>query len=97
MSIGRVRSVRDIPYEIKPDTSYHPALIDSAIQRIRQTKIGERLSEALGYCVSDKVWAVIVEDEGRPLYIAQNLAHSKTAVHYRRVLCVPFNGTSDLV
>lgn len=96
MSIGRVRSVRDIPYVINADTSYHPAFIEGAIERIRKhvpSKAGARLSEALEYCVSETVWAVIVEDNGKPLYVAKNLGLSKTSLPYRRVLCVSFHDT----
>jgi len=93
--IGRVRSIHDIPYEIKPNTAYHPALREGAIERIRTKspvkEVGERLSEALEYYVSDTVWAVIIEDKGRPLYVAQNLALARTTFPYRRVLCVPLN------
>jgi len=96
MSIGRVRSVRDIPYVINADTAYHPAFIEGAIERIRKNtpgKAGPRLSEALEYCVSETVWAVVVEDNGKPLYVAKNLGLSKTSLPYRRVLCVSFHDT----
>ena len=96
MSIGRVRSVRDIPYVINADTTYHPAFIEGAIERIRKyaTNNAEaRLSEALEYCVSETVWAVVVEDKGKPLYVAKNLGLSKTTLPYRRVLCVAFHDT----
>lgn len=99
--IGRVRSIHDIPYEIKPNTAFHPALREGAIERIRTKspikEIGERLSEALEYYVSDTVWAVIIEDQGRPLYVAQNLALSRTTLPYRRVLCVQLNDTYSQV
>jgi hypothetical protein len=97
MSIGRVRSVRDIPYVINADTAYHPAFIVGAIERVRKqlpSKAGARLSEALEYCVSETVWAVVVEDNGKPLYVAKNLALAKTSLPYRRVLCVSFHDTS---
>ena len=90
--------MRDIPYDIRPDTAYHPAFADGAIARIRtQSTYGERMSEALSYVVAEKVWAVIIEEEGIPLYIAQNLAFTQTSLPYRRVLCVPFHGTSTPV
>ena len=95
-------SVRDIPYYMAPNTSYHPVNVNSAIRRITEdffTKARDAmkvypvtlellLSTVLSSNKAKSVWAIVFEYRGQPFYIVRNLAHTNTTLPYRRVLVV---------
>jgi len=92
MVYSRVLSIRDIDYDIIPNTCYHPALITSAIQRIRARDLTNELNTIMSDVMSRpeaaKVWAVVIKKNNSPPYVLKNLALSKTSLAYRRVLQV---------
>lgn len=92
---SRVLSVRDIAYEIIPNTGYHPAFLTGTRRRIQlnmSTKeIETLLLEVMDIPAYSKVWAVVIEKNNNPVYVMKNLALSRTSLPYRRVLCVKLN------
>ena len=98
----QVLSIRDIPYEIVPNTAFHPLLLEGAISRIRtnfqqiseftsqnfQEKLDLYLSKILKNPKLSHVWALIFEFRQEPIYVVRNLAHTNTTLLYRRVLVV---------
>jgi len=97
-----IRSIRDISYEFRPNTSFHPLLLDSAKLRIRKEfqqtlpLISEHLKHELDTILNSvlespklrQVWAAVLQYCGMPLMTIRNLAHTNTTLPYRRVLVV---------
>jgi hypothetical protein len=97
-----IRSIRDIPYEFLPTTSFHPAFLEGARPRIlnefrkmlplisvsmKQT-LESILSNVLDSPKLRHVWAATLEYRGMPLFTIRNLLHTNTTLPYRRVLVV---------
>ena len=101
-SIDHVLSIRDISYEIIPNTAFHPILLEGAIPRIRadfqmiSKFTSPNFQEKLDHCLATilknpklaHVWALIIEFRQEPIYVVRNLAHTNTTLLYRRVLLV---------
>jgi hypothetical protein len=88
----RVLSVRDIDYEITPDTSFHPVCRNTALQRIgaavssRIPYTYDVLKDTLERALARNVWGVVLEQNHRPLYVIQNLANSNISRNFQRVV-----------
>lgn len=101
----QVLSIRDISYEIVPNTAFHPLLLEGAIPRIRanvqqisefdspyfQENLDHHLGKILKNPKLKHVWALILEYRQEPIYVVRNLAHTNTTLLYRRVLVVNLN------
>ena len=92
---SRVLSVRDIAYEIIPNTGYHPAFLTGTRRRIQTNmslkEVEKRLLDVMNIPAYSKVWAVVIEENDKPVYVMKNLALSRTSLPYRRVLRVKIN------
>ena len=98
----QVLSIRDISYEIVPNTAFHPLFLQGAISRICanvqqiseftspnfQGKLDHYLAKILKNPTLTHVWALILEFRQEPIYVVRNLAHTNTTLLYRRVLVV---------
>jgi hypothetical protein len=88
---SRVLSVRDIAYEIIPNTGYHPAFLTGTRRRMQMSMSANQLAtllDVMNIPAYSKVWAIVVEKNGNPVYVMKNLALSRTSLPYRRVLRV---------
>jgi hypothetical protein len=91
-----VLSIRDIPYQIVPNTAFHPLLLEGAISRIRKEfqlpNVQQELDQILEIIFKNPklkhVWALIFEYRQEPIYVVRNLLHTNTTLLYRRVLVV---------
>lgn len=98
----QVLSIRDIPYEIVPNTAFHPLLLEGAMSRICkdfqtisdfaspnfQEMLDYHLPKILKNPKLRHVWALILEFRQEPVYVVRNLLHTNTTLLYRRVLVV---------
>ena len=91
MSISSVVSVRDIPYVIQTNAVYHSATTTASAERLL-TASTARISRAIQYALQQpaakRVWGIIVETDGQPMFVLQNTQHSLVPLVYRRVLRV---------
>jgi hypothetical protein len=94
----RVVSIRDLPYPISPPTCYHPAFLKGAIKRLtddrRYTHMNARphllaaIRHVLSHPAAKRTWGVLVERDGEPIFVAQNLGCDGTSLTFRRFLRV---------
>ena len=92
---ARVVSVRDFDYVIPVHSSYHPAFKAAAKKRI--TKMFPHLQKALKQAFDNRAaksaWGILIEDDGQPVCVVQNLSCVVKNQSYRRVLRVNLNDT----
>lgn len=88
---SRVLSIRDISYELKPFTSFHPSMVKASIRRICK-EFNYECKTIIGHTLrsnaANRVWAVVFEYKGEPTMIMRNLAFTHVKMPYRRVLRV---------
>jgi len=87
----RVISVRDVNYEIVADAVYHSAFLSAAIRRITsKSNFDESLAKTIEYSMlqdsAKRVYAIVIENEGTPVFTLCNVSHSLTSVGFRRIL-----------
>jgi hypothetical protein len=92
---AHVVSVRDFDYVIPVHSSYHPAFKAAAKKRI--TKMYPHLRKALKQAFDNRAaksaWGILIEDDGQPVCVVQNLACVVKNQSYRRLLRVNLNDT----
>ena len=90
-SATSIVSIRDLPYFIQTDAVYHSATTKASAQRLL-TASTARISRAIQYALQQpaakRVWGIIVESDGQPMFVLQNTQHSLVPLVYRRVLRV---------
>jgi hypothetical protein len=86
-----ILSVRDIAYELYPDTCYHSLMKDAAktriLNRIQNIDLQKRVRYALEHQRANSVWGIMVDSENGP-YVIQNLKYAHVSPAFRRVLRV---------
>lgn len=90
---ARVVSVRDFDYVIPVHSSYHPAFKTAAKKRITQNfpHLQKALKQAFENRAFKSVWGILIEDDGQPVCVVQNLACVVKNQSYRRLLRVNLN------
>jgi hypothetical protein len=97
----RVVCISSLDYELNADTAFHPSLFLAAQTRIYNTlmKTDSRtafiVKRALGHSAAKRVWAIVVEEAGVPVYVIRNLTFIGTNYPYRRVLLVNCDDISE--
>ena len=90
-SAASIVSIRDLPYFIQTDAVYHSATTKASAERLL-TASTARISRAIQYALQQpaakRVWGIIVESDGQPMFVLQNTQHSLVPLVYRRVLRV---------
>jgi hypothetical protein len=97
---ARVVSIKALDYELVPNNTFHPSLYPAACSRIteqfanqyashpRVKKLTKILTHVLAHPACPKVWAIVLEEDGNPLYVIRNLKFTGTALAFRRVFRV---------
>ncbi len=92
MSLSRVVCLRDIDYELTPDSAFHPLFLDAAKERIsvdlsaRIPCSYESIKPNLDFAMNRDVWGIVVEHKYKPLYVIQNLAFTAVHRNFQRVV-----------
>jgi len=84
-------SYADLPYDIQTDAVYHTSFRRAASDRIVNQLTGEVASgvrHALAVNGSRGVWAIVIENDGQPMYVVQNMKYTLQEPSQRRVLRV---------
>jgi len=84
----------ELPYPIETNGVYHSSFRRAASERLGNTVSGpaaSALQRALSVPNSKRAWAIVIENDGQPMYVVQNMKHSFQAEDQRRVLrvCLP--------
>jgi hypothetical protein len=92
MSLPQSISYTDLPYEL-PDTNavYHSAFRRASAERIINQVSGPvatALRRAFAVNGSKTAWAIVIENDGQPMYVVQNMKYTLTLETQRRVLRV---------
>ena len=89
----RVISIQDIPYLLTPSSSYHPAFMKGAQNRL-QSWTGTNpvyraaLAHAFRRVAARTAWAIVFELDSQPLLVLRNLGSPPTSLTFRRILHV---------
>ena len=84
-------SYTDLPYDIQTNAVYHTSFRRAASDRLANELTGEVASgvrHALAVNGSRGVWAIVVENDGQPMYVVQNMRYTLQPHHQRRILRV---------
>jgi len=84
----RVLSVLDLHYDIQVENFYFPALAAGAKKRLVKTypTHADAIRHALSLKSAKHVWAIVLEQDNKPLFVAQNLSCPVREMNFRRVL-----------
>lgn len=84
----RVRSIRDLDYELHAHNFYHPAFHTASLMRLQSLypSLGDLLKHMLRSESSVRVWAIVIESQRSPALVLRNLLHTRTTLAFRRVL-----------
>lgn len=97
---ARVVSIKALDYELVSNACFHPSLYTAACARISEQfakthaahpsvkKLTKILEHTLANPACKKVWAIVIEEEGNPLYVIRNLKYTGTTLAFRRVFRV---------
>jgi NAD-dependent oxidoreductase involved in siderophore biosynthesis len=90
---ARVQSILDFNYELTIDSSFYPLFKNAARKRLQNTfpNAARAIQQAFRNRAVTRVWGIVIENEGQPLYVVQNLACKVTNQSYRRVLRINMN------
>jgi hypothetical protein len=84
-------SYTELPYEITTDAVYHSSFRPAASARLTNQLSGPvatAVRHALSVNASRQVWAIVIENDGQPMYVVQNMKYTLTPDNHRRVLRV---------
>jgi len=84
-------SYNDLPYDIQTNAVYHSACRRAASDRLTNQLAGPVASgvrHALAVNGSRGVWAIVIENDGQPMYVVQNTKYTLQEIHQRRILRV---------
>jgi len=93
---GRVISVQDIPYALSPSSAYHPLCKTAALKRLsaHYPNLAAPLAAAFSRKAHRSSWGIVLEKDGQPLLVVQNLARVVRNDSFRRVLRINLNDIS---
>lgn len=87
---ARVQSVLDFDYVIPVHSSYHPIFKAAAKRRLLRSypHYSHAITQAFSNRAMKQVWGILIEKDGQPMCVFQNLACVVANQSYRRVLRV---------
>lgn len=90
---ARVVSVRDFDYAIPVHSSFHPLFKAAAKRRITKSfpAYAKALKQAFANRAATSAWGILIEEDGQPMCVVQNLACAVRNNSYRRVLKINVN------
>ena len=90
---ARVVSVRDFDYVLPVHTSYHPLFKAAAKRRITKAfpTYAKAIKQAFANKAATSAWGILIEEDGQPMCVVQNLACAVRNHSYRRVLKINVN------
>ena len=90
---ARVQSVQDLSYPIPVHTTYFPAFKNAAKKRILKEwpTYGTVIKQAFKNSAADRTWGILLEKDGQPLLVIQNLGCVVRNNNFRRVLRINLN------
>lgn len=97
VSQPRVVSVRDLDYQVIPQISYHPAFSYAASERLVKQfpNLAEEIRYAFEFNAMKNAWGIVIENNGAPLFVAQNVSRVVNSPVFRRVLRIQLNGNHN--
>jgi hypothetical protein len=81
----------DLAYSVQADGSYHSSLRRAAASRLSNQlsgAVGSATRSAMAHPASKQVWAIVMEYDGQPMYVLQNVKQTLQPADQRRVLRV---------
>lgn len=92
---ARVLSVLDFDYAIPVHSAYHPTFKNAARKRLQKTypEFTRALAQAFNNRAASNVWAIMIETNGQPMIVIQNLACKVRNNTFRRLLRVNINAS----
>lgn len=92
---ARVLSVLDFDYVIPVHSAYHPSFKVAAKKRLQKSypKFSRALTQAFQNRAASNVWGIMIEEDGQPMIVVQNLACKVRNNSFRRLLRVNMNGS----
>jgi len=90
---ARVQSILDFNYDVPIHSSFYPIFKNAARKRLQNAfpNVAHAIQQAFRNRAVNRVWGIIIENEGQPLCVVQNLACKVTNQSYRRVLRINMN------
>lgn len=90
---ARVQSVQDLSYPIPVHTSFYPAFKTAAKKRIIKEwpAYSKIIKQAFKNSAADRTWGILLEKDGQPLLVIQNLSCIVRNSTFRRVLRINLN------
>jgi hypothetical protein len=87
---ARVQSVLDFDYVMPVHSSYHPIFKAAAKRRLIRSfpDYAQAITQAFSNRAFKQVWGILIEQDGQPMCVIQNLACVVKNQSYRRVLRV---------
>ena len=91
----RVVSVLDFDYVIPVHSAYHPTFKNAARKRLQKSypEFSRALTQAFNNRAASNVWGIMIEGNGQPMVVVQNLACKVRNDAFRRLLRVNINGS----
>jgi hypothetical protein len=92
---ARVVSVLDYDCELPVHSSFHPVFKTAAKRRLQKAypDYARALTQAFNNRAAARTWGILIEADGQPMCVVQNLACVVRNPSYRRVLRVNINDT----
>lgn len=90
---AHVQSVLDLSYPISVDSSFYPTFKKAAKQRILKQwpQYDRALKQAFSNRASNSSWGIVLEENGQPMLVIQNLACRVRNSNFRRLLRINLN------
>ena len=92
---ARVLSVLDFNYEIPIHSSYYPSFKVAAKRRLQKSypEFSRALTQAFQNRAASNVWGILIEQDGQPMVVVQNLGCKVRNNTFRRLLRVDMNAS----
>ncbi len=86
----RVLSILDFDYVIPIHSSYHPSCKVAAKRRLQKSypDFSRALTQAFQNRAASNVWGILIEQDGQPMVVVQNLGCKVRNNAFRRLLRV---------
>ena len=90
---ARVVSVRDFDYVLPVHSAFHPLFKTAAKHRLQKSypTYANAIKQAFSNRAANGVWGILIEEDGQPMCVVQNLACAVRNMSYRRVLKINVN------
>jgi hypothetical protein len=92
---ARVLSILDFDYSIPIHSSYHPCFKNAAKKRLQKSypEFNRALTQAFMNRAASNVWGILIEQDGQPMVVVQNLGCRVRNNAFRRLLRVNMNAS----